>query len=143
MKNCSTQYLKVSSIAELFRLYYIYHWDTVIPNTILPSSFSVRIIIIWLQQDYYYKIYYRFYHHYKILLYIISYYTGLLETALQSGLTTSYDFLAVWRTYCDIIRRKINWANLDQSLLDKLREIFSRATQHLMECELLVTTCQS
>ncbi|XP_067938564.1 squamous cell carcinoma antigen recognized by T-cells 3-like [Watersipora subatra] len=59
--------------------------------------------------------------------------TGHLETALQSGLLTSQDFLSVWTTYCDVIRRKIDWAHPDQRLLDSLRDTFERAIEHLLK----------
>lgn len=67
-----------------------------------------------------------------------------MEAALQSGMQTSQDFLNVWTTYCDVIRRRINWAEIDSALLDRLRAVFERAIPHLLKCEgllLLMFTC--
>ena len=58
----------------------------------------------------------------------------VLETALQSGLSSSYDFLSVWSVYCDVIRRQIDWTDSQSPLITKLRELFERAIQHLLQC---------
>ncbi|KAF6031803.1 SART3 [Bugula neritina] len=58
---------------------------------------------------------------------------GHMEAALQSGMQTSQDFLNVWTTYCDVIRRRINWAEIDSALLDRLRAVFERAIPHLLK----------
>ena len=58
-----------------------------------------------------------------------------MENALQGGLQTSQEFLSVWTTYCDVIRRKIDWSAIDEGLIEKLRAVFDRAIQHLLKCK--------
>lgn len=53
---------------------------------------------------------------------------------MVSGLSTAYDYLNVWCTYCDVIRRSItDWSNPDSTAVAKLRETFERGIHHLLQ----------
>ncbi|XP_041347974.1 squamous cell carcinoma antigen recognized by T-cells 3-like isoform X2 [Gigantopelta aegis] len=56
-----------------------------------------------------------------------------VDKALMAGFTQSADYLLVWTTYCDFLRRRIDWNTDHKSELDLFRETIASAIDHLTE----------
>ena len=67
---------------------------------------------------------------------------GLFDRALEGNLSEGKDYLDLWTTYSDYMRRKIDFDVDTRDEVEKkmveLRTIFTRARTHLNKCELHV-----
>lgn len=68
---------------------------------------------------------------------------GVFNQALNSGLQTSEDYLQVWHSYLDFLKRmlstgKDNLESFDELKVEEIRDAFQKAIDQLFNCEFFV-----
>ena len=70
---------------------------------------------------------------------ISAHFAVLFDRAFEGNLTEGKDYLELWTTYCDFMRRRIKFETDSQEEVEKkigeLKAVFVRARGHLNKCK--------